>query len=318
MGIYDREYYREEESTGFGLGGSGQSAAMQLLAINIVVYIACIISQPIADTLMLHGDTYLRPWMWWQFVSYAFVHDLGSGAHIVTNLLGIWFFGTEIEQVYGKKSFLKLFFGAVVIGSIVWSIRQYLLLPADADPAVLARYGLLGASGGVTAIVILFCLKFPQRIVHLMFVIPVPAWILGLLLVIGNVLGDRSTMGEAGIAYDVHLVGVAVAFVFFRYGHRLGGYASSSGSARSSGSTRRPRSGAGSWFSWLKPKPNLRIHHPDEVEDDMIDPEVDYEELDRRGDEILQKWHREGEDSLDAEERRILEAYSRRMKQKHR
>ena len=58
----------------------------------------------------------------------------------------------------------------------------------------------------------------------------------------------------------------------------------------------------------LKPKPRLRVHDPDEYE----------EEVGQQVDEILRKIQEQGQDSLTAKERRILEQASRRYQQKHR
>ena len=61
----------------------------------------------------------------------------------------------------------------------------------------------------------------------------------------------------------------------------------------------------------LKPgAPQLKVH----------DPEVEerYREMDDEADRLLDKVHREGEASLSEKERRLLEDYSRRMRQKHR
>ena len=265
----------------------------------------------IYEALMLHGDTTLKPWMWWQFLSYGFVHSMGSGVHLVLNLLMLWFFGKEVEAIYGRRAFLTLYFTALIAGGIIWAVRLLWMVGADAD--LLSRYALLGASGAVTAVTILFCLKLPNRTILLAFVLPVPAWVLGIMMVIGDLLGGWAGRGgdEPAVAYDVHLTGAVLGFLFFRYGHLLGGLRPTPRPSRNRAST------AASWFGWLKPKPKLKIHTPDSYEDD-VESELTYEELDRRGDEVLQKWHRDGEDSLTDEERRILEAYSRRMQQKHR
>jgi hypothetical protein len=50
----------------------------------------------------------------------------------------------------------------------------------------------------------------------------------------------------------------------------------------------------------------LRVHDPDAVDDT----------LDKEADRILEKVHRTGEQSLSGRERRILEKYSRRMREK--
>ena len=281
------------------------SAALQLIAANVIAFIVCAIGgEKTFSFFSLHADSLFKPWMWWQFVTYAFVHDMNNLGHIAFNMLGLFFFGREVEAIYGRRVFLRLYAVAIVAGAIVWVAR--LGLSNSAAPELLSRYLLLGASGGVAAIIILFCLKLPNRIVRLMFVLPVPAWVLGVLFVLGDIIGASGSPG-AGVAFDVHLTGAAIAFGYFRYGHLLGWSATP---VRSSGSRRR----RGGWLSWLKPKAKLKIHAPESG----ADPAVEYDELDDRGDEILLKRHREGEASLTPKEREILDAYSRRMQQKHR
>ncbi len=58
----------------------------------------------------------------------------------------------------------------------------------------------------------------------------------------------------------------------------------------------------------FKRRPDLKVHRPSEY----------YRDLDEQADRLLEKVHREGESSLSPKERRILEDYSRRMRQKHR
>ncbi len=309
MGLQDREYYREEEQgTGWKFGSPAQSAAIQLIAAMVVGYVACVrAGQPLTRLLSLNAKSIFEPWMLWQLVSYAFVHSPESAWHIASNALGLWFFGTEVESVYGRRSFLRLFFAAVVIGAIVWLARLYFF--ESEDPEVLARYTLMGASGGVVAIVILFCLKFPHRTIYLMFVLPVPAWVMGLLLVLGDIMTGRGA-NTAGIAFDVHLTGAVLGFLFFQFGDRLGW--------SQTVQRHRPSGRRSSWpnpFAWLKPKPRLKIHEPSGG-GKQEDGEIAYEELDERGDEVLAKWHRDGEESLSEEERKIHKAYSRRMQQK--
>ena len=58
----------------------------------------------------------------------------------------------------------------------------------------------------------------------------------------------------------------------------------------------------------LRRGPKLRVHAPDDY----------YRNLDEEADRILDKVHRSGQESLTPKERRTLENYSRRMRQKHR
>src|SRR5687768_18126484 len=46
----------------------------------------------------------------WQLVTYIFLHDTGGLLHLVFNMLGLWMFGSELEQVWGTRQFTRFFF----------------------------------------------------------------------------------------------------------------------------------------------------------------------------------------------------------------
>lgn len=162
---------------------------------------------------------------------------------------------------------------------------------------------LMGASGAVTAVVMLFVFHFPHQRVLFMMLFPIPAWVLGALLVLSDLSGATgATAGEGqSIAFDVHLAGAVLAFIYFRF--RL-----------NFGRLLPWRNGAAPWP--LRRPPRLRVHRGgSEYERDM---ESQYQALDEEADRILAKLHDKGDGSLSEQERRILEDYSRRMRQKHR
>jgi len=75
------------------------------------------------------------------------------------------------------------------------------------------------------------------------------------------------------------------------------------------------------WNPWAQTlKQQYRVVRLDLTGSGLTGPDVEdrYEVLDKQADQVLQKLHREGQESLTSKERRILEDYSRRMKQKHR
>ena len=126
-----------------------------------------------------------------------------------------------------------------------------------------------------------------------MMVIPMPAWVLGVVLIFMNVSGQLGN--DDNIAYGVHLVGAAYAYLFYRTRLELGQFVSADWTSR---------------LIRLKPRSKLRVHKPSRGAGD--------DQIDLKADAILEKLHREGEASLSASERRTLEEYARRMKQKRR
>lgn len=288
MGIYDREYYRDDRPGAFELS-NGMTMVTSLVIINVALYILDVFTPDnwLMKSMQATPNSLVKPWLWWQLVTYGFAHSWMDKWHIISNMFGLWMFGRDVEGVYGRREILRIYLVVVFLGGLIWAARACLTVPHIAWD----RYAMLGASGAVTAIILLFCFLFPRRTVLLMFVFPAPAWVLGLLIVLMNVVGMRMP-GSNMIAYDVHLVGAAFALAYYRLGWNLGRWLPSF-----SFSTK-----------WMKTRPRLKLH----------EPEDSYSSLDQEADRILDKVNRDGIDSLSSRERKLLEDYSRRMRQKHR
>ena len=137
----------------------------------------------------------------------------------------------------------------------------------------------------------LFVFSFPKATLMLYGVLPVKAWVLGVMIILFNVFGSARE-----VAYDVHLIGAAVAATYF-YGNFHFGFL---GSLWNSGkaSLRRKRSG-------------LKVHDPNAPSTREQLPTKDEQEADR----LLDKIHREGKDSLTPREQSFLEKYSRKVRE---
>jgi membrane associated rhomboid family serine protease len=297
MGFQDREYYREAPQSIYVT-----SIVIKLMIINGVVFLAEILfgsdlrGNWIESLLGAHADTIVRPLYWWQFITAGFTHDASSPWHVFFNMLGLYVFGRPLEDRFGRRELLRFYMIAVVLGFVVWSASNYL---------VMRRYGLdlhqipvcVGASGGVTAMIILFCLLYPRATLLAGFLFPVPAWLIGVLTVLGDLGGTVNRSAVTGnVAYDVHLVGAVLALGYWYFGWNFGRLPGTDGLQRMLRSGQR----------LFKARPPLKVH----------DPEHYYEDLDAQADRLLQKIQDQGEDSLTPKERQILEAYSRRMRQK--
>jgi len=290
MGLYDREYYREEQS-GFRLHAP-TTIVGALVLLNFIVWIAdYAVDFQLTKLLGARVETLSQPWLWWQFLTYGFLHSPGP-SHIIFNMLGLWIFGREIESTYGRKEFLRLYLAMVVVSAAVWALVLRLQGFTASPP-------LVGASGAVSGVVILYVLLFRHRTLLLMFVLPVPAWLVGVLFVIFNAMGalGYSEPGDGPqVAYTAHLAGAAFAFLYFWQGWNLGRWVP-----------------GGLSLGWLKPRPRLRVHDPaDQEESD------DQQALNDEVDRILEKIHQSGEASLTRRERQTLESASRQYQRKRR
>jgi membrane associated rhomboid family serine protease len=306
MGLSDRDYYRDDQPSGLHLAAP-RSMVVTLIILNAAAYFANMLAnallfgdEPLKQNLVTHmmaatPQTLVEPWMWWQFVTNGFAHSAKDWQHIVFNMFGLWVFGSDVERRYGRWEFLRIYLAVVVLGSVIWAARNYLFV----DPEHWS--GLIGASGAVFAVGTLFICNFPNRQMLFMFIIPMKAWVLGVIYLVFLFFGLQSMAGGGdGTAHDVHLVGLLFGAGYFYFHWNLGWMIPAGLLARMKYTWKRMRPGA----------PNLRVHTPE--------PEDRYRKMDEEADRLLDKVHREGEASLTARERRTLEDYSRRMKQKHR
>jgi membrane associated rhomboid family serine protease len=285
-----------------------QSAVVILILINVGVFVANWVlfnaPGPNQNWLMHHLACSVRsltePWMAWQLLTAGFAHDPHSPWHIFFNMFVLWSFGTEVERVLGKWEFIRFYIITILVGSIVFCLRQLLFVGMNSP------FVAVGASGAVTGVVVLFILRNPNATILFMMVFPMKAWVAGVLMIAFEVLGTRGVYVkgflEPDIAYDVHLAGAMFALAYFYFGWNLG-YFVPSQLFELAGSARR----------WAR-RPKLRVHSPEQRDED----DEKYDDLDQRADAILAKIDREGMQSLSNEEHRILEDYSRRMRQKHR
>lgn len=299
MGFQDRDYYRDGSQSVYVT-----SMVVKLIIINGIVFLAELLfgglnGMGVVSVLAVHADTIVRPLFWWQFLTAGFVHSFSIN-HIFFNMLGLYCFGQRLEDKYGRWEFLRFYLVAVVLGFVAWSATHYFWagqLPAGQAIQAAREDICFGASGGVTAVIILFCALYPRATVFANFLFPVPAWILGVIIVAGNLLGAPSTspLGPR-IAYDVHLIGAVFALAYWYFGWNFGRLPGMDDLQRL---VRSPK-------KWFQPRPALRVH----------DPEQYYEDLDAEADRLLAKVKNEGMSSLTDKELRILEDYSRRTRQK--
>jgi membrane associated rhomboid family serine protease len=280
MGLHDRHYYRDDARMRYDWGGSTRSAVATLIIINVVIYVIDAFAPGNGGALMnrmsVKADLLTHPWNFWQLFTYGFAHspinaDRGIW-HLFFNMLGLFVFGMPIEQKYGKAEFLRFYCAAIIFAGLIWVAIQTISGAVGS---------MVGASGAVTAVIVLMALNFPYREVLLFGVIPIQMWILATLFVAIDFIGALQPGDE--IAYEAHLGGAvfAVLYFFLRWNF--------------------------SWFSqatsWIfNRRPRLRVHQPQE------------DRLQEEADRVLEKISRSGESSLTRSERKTLERYSQKMR----
>lgn len=294
MGIHDREYYRTEPSGGGLLGGSAP-VCTRLIAVTVVVFVAQLLTARAAwggvtGWLGLDYDSVVDNFQLWRLVTYAFCHAEGDLFHILFNMLGLWFFGPQLEAMYGSREFLRFYLASAAVAGIC-----YLVLGA-----VMAQLGLLvGASGAVMAVMMVYAIFYPRQRITIMFIIPIEMrWLVGLFVVF-NLYPILLSLGgnevHSNVAYAAHLGGLLYGYLYqkfdLRFQHWLPAW-------RWPGFRKLAR-------SLPRKNPEVKLYRPPDDAD-----------LERRVDEILAKITAQGEASLTDSERQTLRDASDRYKKR--
>ena len=142
----------------------------------------------------------------WQLLTYGFLH--GGYTHIFFNMFGIYMFGSVLEQFFGTRYYVALYFVSILTAG---------LTQLAVDALLGSPIPTLGASGGLFGLLLAFAMYFPQQRLMLILVpVPVPAriFVAGYAL-IELVLGVTGT--QQGVAHFAHLGGLLGAFVMLQW-----------------------------------------------------------------------------------------------------
>jgi len=304
MGIYDRDYGRDYEQSsqpGLHLGGP-RTLTTNLVLLTLAVYGLQLLTQPavaqlrgddgfITKWFSLHGNALTQPWLIFEFLTYGFLHDPGDFRHILFNMFGFWIFGRAVESRYGQREFLAFYLVAIIFAGAAWYGTSFFTNGAQVPSRM------LGASGGVVAVLILFALNFPRQTIYVWGVLPLPMWVLAIFIIGSDVMGAMGSPAltrGGNVAFTAHLGGALFAYLYYRGGWKLQNWLPGSFS-----------------LPHIKRKTGLRIHEPEQPRERNVATETD-----DRVDDILKKIQEQGQDSLTWRERRILEKASKEYQRK--
>jgi membrane associated rhomboid family serine protease len=147
--------------------------------------------------------------------SAMFMH--GSWMHILGNMLYLWIFGDQIEDLLGHFKFLAFY----VVCGLAAALAQIVWHPDSVIPT-------LGASGAIAGVLGAYLIKYPHnrvRVLVMRMITHMPAWIvLGFWIALQFISQAGTPKGSGGgVAYWAHIGGFiagAVLIVVLAWGRK--------------------------------------------------------------------------------------------------
>lgn len=152
---------------------------------------------------------------WWRSLSAFFLH--GGILHLVGNMYFLWVFGDNVEDYLGKLRYTLLLVAATFMGAVAhWAMNPEKLIPC------------VGASGGISGVIVFYALQFPRARIAIAppIISPIVAlfWLIrlkvgwALLIWIGmqGLLLFLQASGLSNISAAAHLGGALVGAIFWK------------------------------------------------------------------------------------------------------
>jgi membrane associated rhomboid family serine protease len=182
------------------------SATLVIIAINVLVSVACFNNRSLFEQLLFSPYHLKHARQYYRLLTHAFVH--GSYMHLFVNMFVLYSFGSGVEALFGlyfgnisTLYFLILYLGGVLVACLP-SLQKYADIPA---------YRSVGASGAVAAVLFSYILIKPTAMLGVMLVIPMPAFLFGIVYMWYE---SKMQGRNDGIAHDAHLFGALFGLLF--------------------------------------------------------------------------------------------------------
>ena len=181
-----------------------------LISINFVIYMLQSLAGKEDIFFRLFGlvpNAFISELMLWQPFTYMFFHapyysSVGI-SHILLNMLGLWVFGRELEQAWGKNKFLKYYF----ITGVGSGLITYLFQMNSDNPVI-------GASGAVYGILLAYGISYPNKMLYIWGLIPLRS--IWLVVIMGSIAFFGLLGRSDGISHVTHISGMCIGYFLLK------------------------------------------------------------------------------------------------------
>jgi membrane associated rhomboid family serine protease len=247
--------------------------------VSLLMMIVYAVSPPFVGALVLTPSDVLRGFVW-QLVTWPLAN--GPSFWTIWNVVVFWFTGRQLERELGKGRFGWMLLGITVAGSL---LAVLLALAFRADEPMLAGLGTMSM-----LVVLIFIAENPR----MPFFFGIPAWVLGLVIVVLPLLSYVAARAWIGLLHFV--LSIVAAAIIAKFAGLLSRYAFVPGHTYTPGQ-RKPK---------RKAAPRASARPSNVVQGPWLGPEPPARE-DEEMDALLDKIMAHGLDSLTGRERKRLE-----------
>jgi membrane associated rhomboid family serine protease len=134
-----------------------------------------------------------------RMITSGFLH--ADIAHLAFNMITLYFFAPIVIQTLGDFSFLIVYAGSLIFGSLLTMAfhgNEY-------------SYRAVGASGAVTGVLYSAILMYPNMTIGIFGVIPMPAYLFGIAYLLYSIYGMKSRTDNIG--HTAHFGGAIGGYV---------------------------------------------------------------------------------------------------------
>ncbi|RMG28826.1 MAG: rhomboid family intramembrane serine protease [Methanobacteriota archaeon] len=142
-----------------------------LFSTIIVSYYTLTRNPSLLNELLLYPHGVIHERKYYMLLTHGFVHV--NFLHLAINMFVFYSFAFWLEIVIGHIPFFIIYFGSLIIGGFISTIRRH------HDP----NFRSLGASGAISGILFSFILFNPNAKLLIFFFLPMRAWIFAVLFV---------------------------------------------------------------------------------------------------------------------------------------
>jgi membrane associated rhomboid family serine protease len=159
---------------------SPDEVVLTLVGVNVAVFMLWRVADPgfMSRHFMISLDN-IKSGRLHTLLTSAFSH--AESDHLISNMIGLYFFGTSIARTFGPAFLLKLYVAGALTGSAFFILEKAFLAPRKQVYVGwdTSRAPALGASAAVNATILLHIFLNPKGLVYLYLLIPIPAALMG-------------------------------------------------------------------------------------------------------------------------------------------